>query len=125
MASISFSCWHRRHFMGPPIAGPLKGRNGEGRLDRSTLHGQPAFTRLATFPEEQSSGRCRQVRHTITTGYALLASPSKGRRIRQRAEGNTSVGQIPLGPPSLLNAPLQAGTAPAKRRPIDASPANV
>src|SRR5262249_33175218 len=81
----------------PPIAGPLKGRNGEGRLDRSTLHGQPAFTRLATFPEEQSSGRCRQVRHTITTGYALLASPSKGRRIRQRAEGNTSVGQIPLG----------------------------
>jgi len=49
------------------------------------------------FLEVRSFEAVLPIRHIITAGYASKASPSKGRRIKQRVDENTSVCQIPFG----------------------------
>src|SRR5215813_240687 len=45
-APSRLSAWHRGHFIPePPSSWAREGRNGEGRLDRSLLRGQPALHR--------------------------------------------------------------------------------
>src|SRR5215468_3021974 len=80
---------------GLPIAGPFK-VGTVGRLDRSPLRGQTGLH----GPTISGSAVIRAVlsiRHIMTAGHTARASPSKGRRVSQRAAGNTSVCQIPFG----------------------------
>src|SRR5262249_41716503 len=59
------------------------------------------------FLEGRSFGAVPPICRSMTAGYAARASPSKGRRVSQRV-GNTSVGQIPLGPPPTLTDSTRA-----------------
>ena len=66
---------------GLPIACPLQGWNGRARLDRSPFCGQLDLRRSAVSGSPIIRGA--PIWHIVTAGYAVRASPSKGRRVSQ------------------------------------------